>query len=293
MTLVAVEKEQSKLNPRRAQSFQAARRMRTTPNLQRCSSLFICILATTCSLQQPVLPRRANDIVRQAASAVRNALADGQHRQTIRIPLSDVMYGEKEEAFVADRAIGWQGGPRETLRYLSPMATQLLQEIRSSDDNGGLPQKVSEQILLDFDGSSLLTAECPSGPLGDTQAMLQPNTDDYYAKTIANIEEQFSDTPGKPKRLFLLINPAWRGKESWGIFGANRAEKNILERYPTTYALDQFVVRNEQMSRLFVYPNDWSVFVRSNDPNDGRYLGSFPEKPDYAQMEELLPKVKN
>mmetsp|Transcript_12560 Transcript_12560/g.20925 ORF Transcript_12560/g.20925 Transcript_12560/m.20925 type:complete len:279 (+) Transcript_12560:38-874(+) len=235
--------------------------------------------------QQQLLPSRPDEIVRQAASAVRKALDDGIHRQTLRIPLSEVMYSDKEEGFVADRAIGWQGGPQETLRYLSPLASQLLQEIRPNV--GGLPPRVSEQILLDFDGSSLVTAESPSGPLDDIQALLQPNTDDYYSKTIATIEEQFSDTPGKPKRLFLLVNPAWRNRDSWGFFGGQRAQTQILERYTTTYALDQFIVKNEQMSRLCVYPDDWCVFVKDADKND-KYLGSFKDKPDYAQMEEVL-----
>jgi hypothetical protein len=241
--------------------------------------------------QQRQLPTRPDEIVRQAASAVRRALEDGMHRQTIRIPLSEVMYSDKEEGFVADRAIGWQGGPQETLRYLSPLASQLLQEIRPTKEAAGLPPRVGEQVLLDCDGSSLLTAESPSGALDDIQALLQPNTDNYYSKTIASIEEQFSDTPGKAKRLFLLVNPAWRNRDSWGFFGGQKAQTQILERYPTTYALEQFVVKNEQMSRLFVYPEEWGVFVKDAGKND-QYLGSFKDKPDYVQMEELLVRSK-
>lgn len=254
-----------------------------------------CCTNAICGLsQQPqhALPSRPDEVVRQAASAVRKALEDGIHRQTIRIPLSDVMYSEKEEGFVADRAIGWQGGPQETLRYLSPLTSRLLQEIRPTSATGGLPPRVVEQILLDFDGSSLMTSESPAGPLDDIQALLQPNTDNYYSKTIASIEEQFSDTPGKAKRLFLLVNPAWRNQDSWGFFGGQRAQTQILERYPATYALDQFVVKNEQMSRLFVYPDDWCVFVKDDNKND-RYLGSFQEKPDYAQMEEVLVRNRS
>ena len=254
-----------------------------------------CIYLSTCILSThglaPNLPSRPDEIVPQAASAVRKALADGHHRQSIRLPLSDAMYKGKEEGFVADRAIGWQGGPQETLRYLIPLASQLLRELRLRTETGGLVPRVTEQILLDFDGSSLVTAECPSGPLGDIQALLQPNTDDYYSKTIATIEQDFSDTPGKPKRLFLIVNPAWRNRDSWGFFGGQRAQMEILDRYPTTFAIDQFVVKGEQMSRVLVYPDDWRVFVKQLN-KDAKYLGSFQEKPDYDQMEALLLSVR-
>jgi hypothetical protein len=71
----------------------------------------------------PPLHSDPEEVIRQAAMAVQNAFCnDGVHRQTIRLPLSESMYSQKEESFVADRAIGWQGGPQETYRFLSPMA---------------------------------------------------------------------------------------------------------------------------------------------------------------------------
>jgi len=72
-----------------------------------------------------------------------------------------------------------------------------------------------------------------------------------------------------------------------GFFGGQRAQTQILDRYPTTFAIDQFVVKGEQMSRLLVYPDDWRVFVKQLN-KDAKYLGSFQEKPDYDQMEALL-----
>ena len=60
------------------------------------------------------LPSNPDDITRQAANSITNAYESGIHLQTIRLPLSQAIYGDKEEGFVADRAIGWQGGPMET-----------------------------------------------------------------------------------------------------------------------------------------------------------------------------------
>ena len=193
---------------------------------------------------------------------------------------------------MADRAIGWQGGPQETYRYLSPLVSNLLKQIRMTDNTGGLVVKVSEQILLDFDGSSLQTSEHPAGPLYDIQALLQPNTDGYYLKTIEAVEEQFSNTDGKSKRLFLLVNPAWRDRSSWGFFGGKKAQELIFNRYETTYAIDQFVVRGRKVSLLKCWSDDWEVFVANDkDPSlPGERVATFPARPEYKDIDAALAK---
>mmetsp|Transcript_7432 Transcript_7432/g.16566 ORF Transcript_7432/g.16566 Transcript_7432/m.16566 type:complete len:293 (+) Transcript_7432:206-1084(+) len=262
-------------------------------------SVGIPVLAfSSSSPQQPqrrpqavALPSSPDDIVKQAASAITRAFAEGNiNKQTIRLPLSESMYSAKEEGFVADRAIGWQGGPKETIRYLSPLVSSVLKGVRTSDNTAGLVAKVSEQILLDFDGSTLQTAEHPAGALYDVQALLQPNTDGYYLKTIAAIEEQFSDTEGKTKRLFLLVNPAWRDRSSWGFFGGAKAQALILDRYTTTYALDQFVVRGEKVSLLKSWPDDWAVYVTRNDASADKacLVTTFKNRPEYKDIDAVI-----
>jgi hypothetical protein len=240
---------------------------------------------------QPTLPRNAEDVVRQAAKSISKAyLQDGKNLQSIRLPLSESMYSNSEEGFVADRAIGWQGGPQETYRYLSPMVSSLLKQIKMTDNTGGLAVKVSEQLLLDFDGSALQTSEHPAGALYDIQAILQPNTDWYYIKTIESIEKQFSNTEGKAKRLFLIINPAWRDKSSWGFFGAKKAQELILDRYETTYAVDQFIVRGRKVSLLKCYSDDWILFVDNDqDPAvPAERVAMFSVRPDYKDIDAAL-----
>lgn len=245
-------------------------------------------------------------MVKQAASAISTALLeDGIHLQTLRLPLSEAMYSESEEGFVADRAIGWQGGPQETYRFLLPIVRQVLQvtdtTTTTSKQTSGLTPRIQEQVLLDFDGSALLTSECPTGPLGDAQALLQPNTDAYYPKIIKSIEAQLaakdSETGDAVNRLFLLVNPAWRDASSFGFFSAKQAQKDILDRYETTYAVDQFVVRGQKCSVLKVWPHDWCVFGsylpydnNKSDNNSGgaTFLGSFPERPPYDVIDELV-----
>eukprot|EP00985_Skeletonema_marinoi_P002982 scaffold1235_cov163-Skeletonema_marinoi.AAC.3 len=246
------------------------------------------------------LPNNPDDVVRQAATSITNAYDCGVYLQTIRLPLSQAIYGNKEESFVADRAIGWQGGPMETYRYLSPMVNNLLPRIRTANNTAGLNIKVSEQILLDFDGSSLQTSEHPAGALYDIQALLQPNTDGYYIKTIQAIEEQFCNTKkaDKPNRLFLLVNPAWRDKSSFGIFGAQKAQELILDRYETTYALDQFIVRGRQISLLKCWSSDWGLYAVVNNGGDGKdksmpaeLITSYATRPEYKDIDAALKGV--
>jgi hypothetical protein len=86
--------------------------------------------AFSSSPSELTLPRSREDIVRQAAKYISAAYQNGQNLQSIRLPLSESMYANAEEGFVADRAIGWQGGPQETLRYLSPMVSNLLKQVK-------------------------------------------------------------------------------------------------------------------------------------------------------------------
>ena len=263
------------------------------------------VAAFSSSLPDPpvFLPTSEKAMIKQAASAVSSALLnDGIHLQTLRLPLSESMYSESEEGFVADRAIGWQGGPQETYRFLSPIVRQVLQSTATTGESpSGLLARVQEQILLDFDGSALLTSESPSGPLGDAQALLQPNTDAYYPKIIKSIEAQLAvkdpETNQNVNRLFLLVNPAWRDASSFGFFAAKQAQKDILDRYKTTYAVDQFVVRGQKCSVLKVWPHDWCVFAANLPYDSGRepkvptFLGSFPERPPYEVIDDLVRRA--
>lgn len=273
----------------------------------------------------PTLPSDPAEMIRQAASAIRAAktgtdtkskqqqsieeVNEDIHRQVIRLPLSDSMYISKEESFVADRAIGWQGGPQETYRFLSPMVRELLQRPLATNTtaamSSGLTPKLDEQILLDFDGSALWNAQSPMGALFDVVALVQPNTDDYFAKLINQLEETFSDTPNKDKRLFVLVNPAWRDDDdgaAFGFFSRAQAKKQIIDRYTTTYALDQFIIKGNKISLLKVWLYDWCVYwtplsspgtrediETDNDKiNQPQLLGTFPNRPEYQETEKLL-----
>ena len=264
--------------------------------------LLLCWPGAVCSLSLPSGPEA---VVKQAADAVRRAYSSsGLNHQVVNLPLSEAIYGEREEGFVADRAIGWQGGPQETYRFLQPLAMDLLKRI--DPQTGGLPPRVSEQMLLEFDGSSLLTSESAGGPLDDVQAILQANTDKYYLDIIARVEDEFSDVEDKPKRLLLLVNPAWRDRSSWGFFDGAAAQRLIFDRYEETYALSQFVIRGEKLTILKAYGHPWHVFLtvlgeeeltleestrldaRIDGGGQARLLGTFEQRPDYRALDEMV-----
>lgn len=247
-------------------------------------------------------------MIQQAAVAIQAAMIEQPqtpddrndnmiiNRQTIRLALSESMYSSKEESFVADRAVGWQGGPQETYRYLLPLVEQLLRQVSTAQDNtSGLTAKVQAQVLLDFDGSALVNGISPMGPKQDSLALLQPNTDKYYINLLQQMEDTFSDTPGKEKRLFLVINPAWKSASSFGFFQAKQAQTQILDRYPVTYALDQFIIKGNKVSLLKCWPHDWCVYWNplpqpgaKNDAAEPQLLGHFANRPEYAVVEKLL-----
>ena len=61
---------------------------------------------------------------------------------------------------------------------------------------------------------------------------------------------------------------------------------------------DQFVIRGQKMSLLKVWPHDWCVFLTpitygNNNSQEkanqqAQLLGTFAQRPEYSQMEELL-----
>jgi hypothetical protein len=124
-------------------------------------------------------------------------------------------------------------------------------------------------------------------------------------RLIQQVEEQFSDTPGKPPRLLLLVNPAWRDRGSWGFFDGADAQKLIFDRYETTYALSQFVIRGEKLSLLKSHGLPWHVFLtvlgeegtteestrldaRIDGGGQARLLGTFDQRPEYKALDEMV-----
>ena len=75
--------------------------------------------SSSSSKQTPILPSNASDLINQASAAISKAyLEDGINLQTIRLPVTESMYRDKEEGFVADRAIGKEDPKKQLDIYL-------------------------------------------------------------------------------------------------------------------------------------------------------------------------------
>lgn len=232
------------------------------------------------------VPETFEDQVEQASRAVQRAFQDGLTRQTVRFALL------REGEFLSQEDRLWPGGPQQMYREAAgPLATSLLQSVGTSPDFRR--PNVTAQDLFDFDGSALLTAEAPSGPQDDVQALVFANTDNKYARDIREIDNAMKE------RLFLLVNPFWRNLESWGFNilapkAKELAQEAIFDKgFDETYVLLQTSVRGEDCIALKAYPYDWQLYVYiENDywPYDETimHLGSTPKEPTTAEFAALI-----
>lgn len=232
------------------------------------------------------VPQVFDDQVQQAADAVKRAYADGISRQIVRFALLP------EDEVLNDKDRLWPGGAQQMYREAAgPLTRSLLRSVGTTEDYRR--PNVTTQVIWDFDGTALVTAECPTGPAGDVQAMVFPNTDNKYTKDIETIDKDMKD------RLFLLVNPFWRNVESWGFNilapkGKEMAQEAIFDRgFQETYVLLQPSVRGEDCIALKAYPYDWQLYAYAENnfwPYDEIivYLGTTKKEPTTAEFTELL-----
>jgi hypothetical protein len=260
------------------------------------------------SMKNPIIyvPQSIEEQTRQAALAIERAFQDGITRQTVRLALVK----EGNPITPAEEENGWPGGAKQMYREAGkPLTEALLREIRATaasieteaEKNSGkhnYPPIIKAQDIWDFDGSALITAEAASGPSGDVQAMVFPNTDTKYLKDIKTIDESL----GK-ERLFLLVNPFWRNVESWGfnILAPNaksKAKEIIFDcdggGFQETYVFSRFSARGEDCVAIKAYPYDWELFAYLEEYSYGGpiqtaiRLGTSCEEPTSKVFTELL-----
>lgn len=261
---------------------------------------------TTRSRGMIYVPQSIEEQTRQASLAIERAFQDGITRQTIRLALVK----EGNPITPSEEENGWPGGAQQMYREAGkPLTEALLREVRAvattlqsdSEKNSGkstFPPVIKAQDIWDFDGSALITAEAASGPSGDVQAMVFPNTDVKYLKDIQTINESL----GK-ERLFLLVNPFWRNVESWGFNilapkAKARAQEIIFDceggGFQETYVFLRFSARGEDCVAIKSYPYDWELFAYmeeysySGPMQTAIRLGSCKEEPTSKLFTELL-----
>jgi hypothetical protein len=268
-------------------------------------------------LSVPILPK---DQILQAATAVERAFQDGLTRQVVRFALM------RDDENMFEREQQWPGGAQQMYREAaSPLTRQLLEEIRAptaskkskeegdvniNNENNDVSMllkqapNVTSQVVWDFDGSAVVTAEAASGAKDDVQALVFPNTDTKYTRDIDAMNKVHKE------RLLLLINPFWRNIDSWGINimapkGKQMAQDVIFDgngegdqgdsccNFQETYVLLQYSVRGEECVSLKAYPHDWQLYAFLEEeywPYEPKIirLGETKDEPKSADFTELI-----
>jgi hypothetical protein len=245
------------------------------------------------------VPDTAEEQIYQAKMANEAAFSDNITRQIVRLALIP----EGETLWEKERS--WPGGAQQMYREAAgPLTRGLLSLLRCHAKNASgtatqwtKPPRVSSQDVWDFDGSALVTAQSDIGPIGDVQALVQPNTDNRYTRDIAALDQAMG-----PQRLVLLVNPFWRNLSSWGFNllaprAQTLAQKAIFDAgFVETYCLLQKSVRGEDCVALYVYPYDWQMYAYL-DETDSYYatttrkvvrLGSTVLEPTALDFASLL-----
>lgn len=252
------------------------------------------------------VPLSWEEMVRQAATAMKMAARDGKTRQIVRIllPRESVSgdLGQLVEPAALDlkRAVlvppdeSWQGGILQLYRSAAPTCTAILRQMGSSE--GGLPARVEEDRSVDesgVDGIGLFQTDDNS-----IMCWLQP-TQEISDALLRSAEKAAAD------KLVVLMNPQWRTvsdaldtvSEGEGFFaglasflgGKGGVVKQLTEQgFVSSYTLEGYVCRGTNVRLMQSYGSDWAVFCERDDGESYFPIGNAPSRPTYQDVEKML-----
>jgi Domain of unknown function (DUF1995) len=241
-------------------------------------------------------PLTWEEMVRQAASAVRVAAADGMTRQFVRVLLprdaANADFGLFAENDGNDDSRGssllvppdesWQGGIQQLYRAAAPTCEAILRQygaaVAAGGGGSGLPPRITEDRSVDesgVDGIGLFTTDDKS-----VSAFVQPTQE-----SIDVIEETAAAAAAAGKSsIVMLLNPQWRQVDdaldsaSQGDgFLSNLAnflggKGGMLKRLRTAgfvpvYTLEGYVCKGSNVRLLQVYGQEDAAARRRQEPS--------------------------
>jgi len=256
------------------------------------------------------VPLSFDQMVRQAAAAMRDAYDKGMKRQTVRILLPrDPSSGQIGRYFEPDAQLdttelilappdeSWQGGIMQLYRSCEPACEEILRYY--SPVEGGLPPRITEDRSIDesgVDGMGLLITENVS-PSEDVSCFVQPSQETTDA--VESICDQAGD------RLVVLINPQWRDvddaldtySKDEGFMGQLASflggKGNTLKRlsglgFELAYTLDGYVCKGGNIRLFKRFDTDWNVFAENDSATDYIKVGTSKTRPTYQDVEKML-----
>lgn len=174
-------------------------------------------------------------MVRQVASAIKEALADGKTRQIVRVllPRDDTSgdfgkYLESESVSNSNSLLeatqislvppdeSWQGGIMQLYRAAAPTGERIVRQVMTT--RGGLPPRIVEDRSVDesgVDGVGLLQTSdggkvtCWIQPCQESVEQIVAQSAQKAAKAKTTATED-SDNDDNDNNLIILLNPQWR-----------------------------------------------------------------------------------
>jgi len=259
-------------------------------------------------------------MVRQAATAMKEAKAAGTTRQIIRVLLPRDAENDRLGTFFetdgdtdasSSSAVSlvppdesWQGGIMQLLRAASPTCEQILRQFTQSVAEGGLPPRLTEDRSVDesgVDGVSLWTTSGEDG--GAVQCFVQP-TQELVDDVVVD-----AATKASQDQLVVLMNPQWRqvddaldtASQGEGFLsglasflgGKGATLKRLKEAgFEPVYTLEGYVCRGRNVRLLKILDSEWSIFYQ--DENDSFVsVGQLPKakRPTYQDVDELMSQA--
>lgn len=254
------------------------------------------------------IPLSWEEMVRQVASAMKEASEKGTSRQIVRVLLprdssSDDLGKYIEEGFENSNSKGeialvppdesWQGGIMQLYRAAAPTASEIVRTLTSASS---LPSRISEDRSVDesgVDGVGLLQTEDQSVNL-----WVQPTQE--CVDGMVKMSEQVD-----ANKLVVLLNPQWRqvddalDAQSKGegfmstlasfLGGKGGTLKQLAEAgYQPVYTLEGYVCRGSNVRLLQVLDSPWTVFCERDNQESYIQVGTSEARPTYQQVEVML-----
>lgn len=277
---------------------------------------------TASSRRQVSVPLSLDEMVRQAASAIRESAAAGQTKQIVRVLLprdaSSGDFGRYLEGNAMTTMDGadsgssgnnnvdimlvppdesWQGGIMQLYRAAAPLTETILRRLTTTTAPVGLPPRVTQDRSVDesgVDGVGLFRTDD-----GKVACWLQPTQEN-----MDEVEAMAGQATG-PDDVVILLNPQWRlvddaldtysknegflGGLASFLGGKGGSLRRLKEAgFNAVYTLEGYVCRGANVRMMQVLDSDWNVFCERDNGESYICVGSKATRPTYADVEGML-----
>lgn len=272
-------------------------------------------MSTTSKRRQVSVPLSLDEMVRQAASAMKEASSTttngpSTQKQIVRLLLprdagsGDLgRYYEGNAVDAAEISLvppdeSWQGGIMQLYRAAAPMTERLLRAFttQSASNDGGVPSRVTEDRSVDesgVDGVGLFATQD-----GKVSCWLQPTQENIDA-IEASAKKAGEDD------IVVLVNPQWRlvddaldtysknegflGGLANFLGGKGGSLKRLKDAgFTPVYTLEGYVCRGANVRLLQILDSEWTVFCERDNGESYIEVGSKATRPTYADVDEML-----